>query len=551
MNRRLRLAAVTGLVLFTAFSILVQSYYKLQTPILRADFISTLIPGIAPFEGAGSPYLDYWEVRPPALPMMTGLWGAIVGKSLWSFHLLWAGFLAAIMAMSWKILGRLFSFYEKIIVYLAFAVFFFANSVQTQFFPPEINGLFFCLAGLVFALKKNPSNRDVFLSSLLFIVAGQMKEVYAFAGLSLLPHLVVSFYSSPRKFWQFLGSTVGGVVSGLVIVVGYLLAIGSLTAYGELLAYKSQVFSPLNFGALGVRLSPGLKYLAHRFLFIPYNLLLLPFAAGLSLLFWSKKKLVFASKKTQQSLSLTISKSLGGEILVGAVAVCFSLGLLVGYLMQNRYNHIYDIAILPALILGIALSAKVLAGLLPAFLPANYKQWLPVLSLGLLAILLLPKQDLLVENWSQVRGYSPGSHLHRWLDVEKDAHIPMELKIMNNTSPKDCIDVQHGWNVGQQYYYSQRQPCTRFFLTNILPPEKASEYQQELVSNPPAALVYFTELTDLNVEEFDKNIFNFSEVIDRCFIPDDDIDKLYWPAAEKQEFAECFMTGLPNYSESK
>jgi len=65
------------------------------------------------------------------------------------------------------------------------------------------------------------------------------------------------------------------------------------------------------------------------------------------------------------------------------------------------------------------------------------------------------------------------------------------------------------------------------------------------VSNPPAALVYITVLTDLNVESFEQNIFNFSKVIDACFIQDDEFETLYWPAFEKREFKECFKKGLP------
>ena len=116
---------------------------------------------------------------------------------------------------------------------------------------------------------------------------------------------------------------------------------------------------------------------------------------------------------------------------------------------------------------------------------------------------------------------------------------------MNNTKPLDCIDVQHGWNVGQQYYYSQRKPCTRFFLTNILPPERIPEYQAQLVDNPPAALVYITVLTDLDVDAFEQNIFNFSKVLESCFIQDDEFPTLYWPIFKGEKLRKCFETGLP------
>ena len=528
-----------------------QSFYKLQTPLLRADFISTLVPGIAPFKGLGSPYLNYWEIRPPALPLMTGLWGALIGTSLWSFHLLWLLFLAGIMWMTWVILGRLFSFWEKILIYFAFGLLFFANSVQTQFFPPEINGLFFSLAGLIFALKNKPFNRDIFFSSFFFILAGQMKEVFALVGISLLPHFVIKLFGNKQELWQFVRNVVAGIALAAFIILIYLLLIEALSAYGELLAYKSSVFNPTDFGALFTRLSPALRYLTQRFFILPYRALLLLFATtGVVLFLWFKKNITQTLvKKNQRIVQFIFSQPLSKTITLYAVALLFCLGSFAGYLMQNRYNHIYDIAILLSFILLIALVGKIfihtLLNLLPVWQKHFSRSMTFMLSLAFIGLLFIPNQQLWSENFSQIRDYNPRLHAARWFNTEKKEQISMETKIKNNTSLTDCIDVQHGWNVGQQYYYSQRRPCTRFFLTNILPPEKISEYQQQLVSNPPAALVYITVLTDLNVESFEQNIFNFSKVIDACFIQDDEFETLYWPAFEKREFKECFKKGLP------
>jgi hypothetical protein len=533
--KRLKIFTIWFVVIFSFIGILLQSYYKLKTPLLRADFISTLLPASAPFRGLGFPYSDYWEVRPPALPLMTGLWGQIVGDSLWSFHALWLIFLAGILCMSWIILGKIFSFCEKVIVYVLFALLFFANSVQTQFFPPEINGLFFALGGLIFAIKAKPSNRDIFLSTFFFILASQMKEVFAFAGLSLFPHLVVKLATSRKEVWRFLLSVIaGGMLVGIIILT-FLFLNHAFVAYKEILHYKSQVFNPTNWRALLIRVTPALDYLVERFLAVPYSALLLISAAAVSLSLWFKEN-------GEQKLLKT------GAIY--AVAVCYGLGSFVGYLMQDRRNHIYDIAILLAFVLLVALSIKILVNFLFSLLRSKLRKKFAnapfILSPLFIIIFLVPNQLTWGENFGQLKGYSPQVHLARIIDAENPVYTKVETKIKEHTQPSDCIDVQHGWNVGQQYYYTARRPCTRFFLTNILPPERIPEYQSQLVGNPPAAIIFYTELTDLDVDKFDVTIFNFTKVIRDCFVQDEEFSKLYWPILDGEKFQECFKTGLPS-----
>lgn len=538
------------LVLATISGISLQSYQKLETPLLRADFISTLVPGIAYFKEMGSPYLDYWEIRPPALQFMTGLWGVLTGSSLQSFHILYLLFFTGIIGMSWIILGKLFSFFEKILIYSIFSLIFFTNSVQTQFFPPEINGLFFSLLGLVFALKKNPSKKDFFWSSFFFIIASQMKEVFAFTGLSLFPHLIVSMFSSKKKLQEFIISVFVGIVVAIGVVLSYLLFTQSLSAYGEVIQYKSQIFDPTNFGILLTRISSTLGYLVRRFLAIPYNVMLLFIVWIVLIFFWIKKNsLKIVSRKNQNIVQFIFPKELAGQLIFYFIAIFYWVGAFLGYLMQNRYNHIYDISILFSFVLILGLIAKSSAYCLVNLSPFNNlkknNSFITGFSFLVIAFLLVPKKQIILENYYQLKSYRPKIHFSRWINAENPEYTKLESKIRNNTSYKSCINVQHGWNVGQQYYYTNRKPCTRFFITNILPQGKISEYQLQLTNNPPSAMIFFTELTDLNVSNFDKNIFNFTEVINECFIQDNEFSNLYWPASKGDEFKECFKTGLP------
>src|SRR3990167_4993245 len=87
----------------------------------------------------------------------------------------------------------------------------------------------------------------------------------------------------------------------------------------------------------------------------------------------------------------------------------------------------------------------------------------------------------------------------------------------------------YGWGVGKSYFYSNRKPCTRFFLANILPEKHNNEYRTSLINNPPAVIVYTLGGADLNTENFEKNVFNFTDVLKDCYQQDAKFTRTYWP----------------------
>ena len=167
------------------------------------------------------------------------------------------------------------------------------------------------------------------------------------------------------------------------------------------------------------------------------------------------------------------------------------------------------------------------------------------ISAILFTIFLLPKKFFFIEHYQDISSYSFQTHRDKWLNLENTGSIGMETHIKNNTKSSDCITSIYGWSVGSQYYYSQRKSCSKYFLVNILPGGKYKDYQNELINNPPKAIVYITGSTDMNIEEFEQTAFDFSTVLENCYKQDNQFSSLYWSNFNKEELSECLLSGIP------
>lgn len=150
IKKSLRFLAIA----FSFILVILESNYQLLKPTLGTDFVSWGLSAMAPIFKIGFPYINYWGINPPGLLMFTEIWGTLFGSSIKSFHLLYIILLLIITHLTWKIINRFFSSIESSVIFLVFAVLFFSSTVQSQFFPSEINGIAFSLVGLFFTLKK-------------------------------------------------------------------------------------------------------------------------------------------------------------------------------------------------------------------------------------------------------------------------------------------------------------------------------------------------------------------------------------------------------------
>src|SRR5258708_2951619 len=191
--------------LFAGVLLLINSEQQLFAgSLFTNDFNAWLLPAIAPLKNMGMPYLNYWAIEPPALLLMTTFW-AFFGSSLAWFHILNILLQVGTCFLYWKILRRSFPWYGTLILYCTGLLLYFSPTVQSMFFPSEINGTFFVFLGLYFLLKKKNILLQAFLASFAFSFAGQMKEVFAFSVFALVPlYMLASLIS-----WKTLLKTIG------------------------------------------------------------------------------------------------------------------------------------------------------------------------------------------------------------------------------------------------------------------------------------------------------------------------------------------------------
>lgn len=117
--------------------------------------------------------------------------------------------------------------------------------------------------------------------------------------------------------------------------------------------------------------------------------------------------------------------------------------------------------------------------------------------------------------------------------------MTIEKEIMKKTKPSDCIVHVYGWGVGTTYFYADRKPCSRFFLVNLLPDDFYEQYSSDLVTNPPAAIVYSLAGADIDNVRFEESVFDFPQVLKFCYKNDEIVPSLYLPKLNKKDLQKC------------
>lgn len=529
-----RAAISSSVFVFSFVIILLESYHQLGEQRVTTDFVSWALSGLAPVFKIGFPYIDYWGINPPGVLLFTAFWGILVGYSLHSFHILYILLISSEVYFIWHFLRKVFSPIESGVIFFIFCITFFSNLVQSQFFPSEINGLFFTLLGLSFCFEPRIKSKQLFFSAFCFIFAGQMKEVFAFGFLALFPHFIYSVHLGRKKIIQFLTFTALGALAALAILILYLILNHALLEYIAILDYKSTQFSFGNMNVFGSNFLQSIQYPFERFIYLQYNVILVLLIAFISTLLFAALK----AKVTPGQIKISFPK----KILEYTVLLSFCFGSLIGSALQGRYGNKYEIqSIFPSLTL-LAISLKVIlhTSLAALHIKPN-KLFGKIVFILLLGVFLFPKKYYFLEQYLDLKNYSVSNHITMIRDLENDKAIRLEKYLHSKTSDSDCITAVYGWGIGSHYYYSQRQSCSRHFLVNILTENFYDEYRKELVENPPKAIIYSKGWADLDTDRFEKTIFDFPKVIAQCYSQDTEFSTLYWRKNTAELTSACIL----------
>ena len=524
-----------ALIFFTFVLILLNNFQQLGQSLYSNDLNAWLLPAVAPLRNQGAPYRSFWAIEPPGLMLMTTLW-ASVSTSLWWFHCLNILLEIGICWAYWHVLKKTFPFLVSAVVYGASLLLFFSSPVQSMFLPSEMNGLFFSMLGLFAVTRKGKLTWRAFWASVAFALAGQMKEVFAFSLLALVPLYMKAGLSNWKDMLRAVLATIVGVGVVVALLMGYLLATKSLGAYEEVHASKVAAFHITDLNMLFQNAYHAAQFPLDRFMYLRYQLIIVV-AIAIGFGWWAIVLSQKISLSKTKAAVLSIKFELPKHAFAQAVWVCYWVGMWLGYTAQNRYGNKYDIAmifsthvLIAILVLSIVIgifSILRLFRFLPTFFVGEYSKIL--VWGGVLALLIVPYKAFIFSIVEEAQDFHVHAYVQKWQNLEKPELYAFATEIANHSQPADCIQGVYGWGIANIYLYSHRTACTRFFIPNIVTPDQIPEYRQTLLRRPPKVLYYSLAGADLDTTHFENTVFNYTWVIKNCYEQDPKFAEIYFP----------------------
>ena len=526
---------------------------------LYGNAASRVLLALGPMLGIGSPYKDLYELVPPGYLMLVVGWVRAFGMSMDAFRLLQV---FVVLINGWlliKVLEKLFDI-KLLRLFIFFTTIVTVHSwvIQTDFFSIDFFATTLVLGGLASLLHLKNKFLKVSLAATLFVLASQMKDIYALSVLSLAPYYLRELFAKDKKdLLRLLVQSALGPLMVLGSIAAYLQLNDSLAAYLNIIDDKTGFAQTQTFS---LRLTyhsfkTMVAIVEENFSLAPQPLLGLFIINSIVFFALFKKqiqktlqqvfKTIYSTDSDWRSLFRQFIKFLDGQlknygetswgrILLTITVIVF---VLFGLTIYGLYFGTQLIMIVTSyyLVVGILM-------IIPLRQLAEAKSWpLKVfLSLALLTIF-VPK------------------HIPRFFNfvpMHRDYTFAIEEDIIAKVGKDECILHVHGWEIAISYIYTQRRPCSKYFLSNelfnIKRPGVVEEYSQHLVDNPPAAFLYNEKGSDMDIEKFDNQIIDFNQVLDSCYQPDPkytDYMKhffaqmtLYWPreGLTPEELQKCW-----------
>lgn len=404
---------------------------------------------------------------------------------------------------------------------------------------------FFVLIGLYVLLGHQKLTVKAFLASLAFALAGQMKEVFAFTLFAMVPLYLKASLISWRYFVKAILATAAGLGVMLLLTVGYLVATNSVKAYQEVLISKSAAFKITDLDYQLGHAYPALQFPVYRFIALNYSIvILIGFAVGLSWLTLVQSQRMNVTKDRQKNW--LVKFKVPQDIYGYGVLVWYWFGAWLGYIAQNRYGNKYDIAMIFATHLVVAVFCLLLSNGLAAFakhilrLPSMMTNALSRAAIFVILLLVFITPGKLYPQTliGQIESFSFRHYVYSWQNLENPNLLSLYAKIKQGTQPEDCIQGVYGWGISSLYLYSERKSCSRFFIPNIITNDQIAEYRSSLTDRPPAVLYYAKGYADLDIEAFEAEVFNYAKVKDSCYEADPEFLELHWPRRDFQSRAD-------------
>ena len=500
----LRLALlVTGSVAF--IFLMVSMTMVGRAGILDNDLSAYLAPAVAIVRGTGAPYVNFFDIKPPGLVFFFVPWIAVFGWSLRSLIVLDVLLLSGNLLLFFYLLRRVASPLLRDVVYgVSVIVAFGLQLFGGMFLISETIGSFLLLLAIAIALRFRFRPQAFLVIGALCALSGQIKEAWIFC---IIPFGVLAVLDRPTR-WRSLACLAAGWVAVMGLIVGSLVADGALGAYVDVLHYKATLFPLPGFVPAAKAFA---KDVVSESVSVFFLWPMLPVVVGISLCFRVRVLGVTAALRELVRFKDSVL------LISFATWVC----LMVGYVWQAKpvQGHAFVILFFPFL----WLTASGLVYVHHAFSDSNRGL---LASRGLAAIMigsiLIPSTTVIGGLGDRYRELRQSDQISPLLALEDAASLHMYSVISSHLTGTRCLQVAYGWNSGAAYVYTGANPCSRYFLANLLTDDVVdAEFRSDMTSKPPDVIVYATDMANLDVQSFEKSVFPYTQVLAWCYTPSD------------------------------
>lgn len=558
----------TGSFLFLFILATLNAYGWLFQRRFEGDIASRMLLVLGPQLQLGSPYKDLWEIIPPGYIAVLQVWARVFGMATLHFVLLHYVFLSVCAPLIYFLLKKFFSGVLLYILVFFSAIVFYAPANQSMYISSELFGACFSLAALIVLFFEKNAYRKIGLSTALFIIAGQMKDPFLFGILAVGPFFLweLLIHNSLDRQKKIMLALLLGVLGPLVFFIVYLSSQHALQSYAQVLNYKTQFRTGLSLVGLVKKTYLAFGYVQQIFQTFAVPLPYLSFAVIFGFLSKPLMKSVKISKRKQAffvlfkptHIVLPTSFTLNERTIEYVSIVLFCLGSFIGMALQGSFStHYLTQGVMPLfLILGLFCDG-VARGVTSLFKLSQKSLFYSGVMLLISFSVLTPKPTFFkshaqywagggmapLESPRTVVTYLQGLQTRELSDREQ-----VEVLIKERVSSDECILHSYGWHVASTYIYTERKPCTRFFLANIVGQEwQKAEYRDSILQNLPAAVIYGVGGSNLNYPIFEQEVLNLPKILENCYHPDEKFvmyyktfpATLYWPNGDKVQTKEC------------
>jgi len=446
------------------------------------DLSSFLAPVVAITEGRTGLYSTYFYDVPPGVHLTLLPWVWIFGPGIWSMYVLHALFVFGHQGVLYWALSKWLTRIETSCTFTITSVVIATNHVFSEMLlNTELIGNTVLLTGFC-VLPLQSSSRKLgrwALGLSFFAFAVLVREVYVFGPIMAVFSFLWIYRGDRKTQSAILRIVPWAALIGIAPPVVMLMVLEGLSPFFRSINLKRVLFPWPDFWSLAI--SP----LEMVWTFIGlWPALLLPLGGFVALI---------SSIRRQQAPSALVLCGLA----MTAVSAAFA------WQGKPPSGH-YLASLLPPLAGLFALSLRQLRVVLRT----------DRLRAGLLLLLVPITVSSTISEFSNLR-----TPVEWWTSTL--GSVVHEDRSMPWIDSSNCSQVVYGWNPGSYYIETGTDPCSSYFLVNLIQysaPHRV-EYLLQILSKPPAVVVYSEHGADIDIDAFEETVLPWKVVLATCYRP--------------------------------